>query len=36
MNLGWFKRKGITDGSGKIAPGTKAVIPAAATKGTYD
>lgn len=36
MNLGWFKRKGITDGNGKIAPGTKAVIPHAATKGTYD
>jgi uncharacterized membrane protein (UPF0127 family) len=36
MNLGWFKRKGITDGSGRIAPGTKAVIPRAATKGTYD
>jgi uncharacterized membrane protein (UPF0127 family) len=36
MNLGWFKRKGITDGSGRFSPGTKAVIPAAATKGTYD
>ncbi len=36
MNLGWFKRKGITDGSGRFSPGTKAEIPAAATKGTYD
>ena len=36
MNFGWFKRKGITDGSGRFSPGTKAQIPAAATKGTYD
>ena len=36
MNLGWFKRKGLTDGAGRITPGTKAEIPAAATKGTYD
>jgi uncharacterized membrane protein (UPF0127 family) len=36
MNLGWFKRKGITDGSGHVTPGTKAEIPPAATKGTYD
>jgi uncharacterized membrane protein (UPF0127 family) len=36
MNLGWFKRKGITDGSGRFSPGTKAMIPAAASKGTYD
>jgi uncharacterized membrane protein (UPF0127 family) len=36
MNFGWFKRKGITDGSGRITPGTKAEIPAAATRGTYD
>ena len=36
MNFGWFKRKGITDGSGRITPGTKAEIPVAATKGRYD
>ncbi|HVE41958.1 MAG TPA: DUF192 domain-containing protein [Planctomycetota bacterium] len=36
MNLGWFKRKGLTDGTGRFSPGTKAEIPPAATKGTYD
>jgi len=36
MNFGWFKRKGITDGTGRFSPGTKAEIPVAATKGTYD
>ena len=36
MNLGWFKRKGLVDGAGRITPGTKAEIPAAATRGTYD
>jgi uncharacterized membrane protein (UPF0127 family) len=33
MNLGWFKRKGITDGSGRSTPGSKAEIPPPATKG---
>ena len=32
MNLGWFRKKGLVDGSGRIAPGTKAVIPARAAK----
>ena len=36
MNLGWFKRKGITDGSGRVAPGTKAEIPPEALKGTFE
>jgi uncharacterized membrane protein (UPF0127 family) len=36
MNLGWFRKKGITDGSGKAAPGTKAELPPQATKGTYE
>ena len=36
MNLGWFKRKGIVDGAGRIPPGTKAEIPAAATRGSFD
>jgi hypothetical protein len=36
MNLGWFKRKGIVDGSGRFPPGTKAELPAQATKGTWD
>lgn len=36
MNLGWFKKKGIVDGSGRIAPGTKAEIPAWAIKGSVD
>jgi uncharacterized membrane protein (UPF0127 family) len=36
MNVGWFKRRGITDGSGRVTPGTKAEIPLQATKGTYE
>jgi uncharacterized membrane protein (UPF0127 family) len=36
MNLGWFKKKGIVDGSGRVAPGTKAELPAQATKGSFD
>src|SRR5204862_6092057 len=36
MNLGWFKKKGIVDGAGRIAPGTKAEIPAWASKGSVD
>ena len=36
MNLGWFKQKGIVDGSGRVAPGTRAEIPPQATKGTFD
>ena len=36
MNLGWFKRKGIVDGSGRVAPGTKAEIPPAAARGSLD
>lgn len=33
MNLGWFKRKGIADNSGRVPPGIKAELPAEATKG---
>jgi len=36
MNLGWFKKKGIVDGSGRIVPGTKAELPPQARKGNYD
>ncbi|MBV8881088.1 MAG: DUF192 domain-containing protein [Planctomycetaceae bacterium] len=36
MNLGWFRKKGLVDGSGHIAPGTKAEIPAWAVKGSVD
>jgi len=36
MNLGWFRQKGLVDGSGHIAPGTKVDIPAWATKGSVD
>jgi uncharacterized membrane protein (UPF0127 family) len=36
MNLGWFKKKGIVDGSGRVAPGTKVEIPPQALKGSFD
>jgi uncharacterized membrane protein (UPF0127 family) len=36
MHLGWFKKKGITDNSGNVAPGTKAQFPAQALSGRYD
>jgi uncharacterized membrane protein (UPF0127 family) len=36
MNLGWFRRKGLVDGSGHVAPGTKAEIPPWAVKGSTD
>lgn len=36
MNLGWFRAKGLVDGSGHVAPGTKAVIPDWAVKGSTD
>ena len=36
MNLGWFRKKGLVDGSGHVAPGTKAEIPAWASKGSGD
>lgn len=36
MNLGWFRAKGLVDGSGHIAPGTKGVIPDWAVKGSTD
>jgi len=36
MNLGWFKRTGLVDSAGNVRPGTKAEIPAQATKGTWD
>lgn len=36
MNLGWFRKKGLVDASGHIAPGTKAEIPAWAVKGSVD
>jgi uncharacterized membrane protein (UPF0127 family) len=36
MNLGWFRKKGLVDGSGHVAPGTKGEIPAWAAKGSVD
>jgi uncharacterized membrane protein (UPF0127 family) len=36
MHKGWFKKKGIVDGSGNIVPGTKAQIPPQAFKGQFD
>ncbi|HLY10008.1 MAG TPA: DUF192 domain-containing protein [Planctomycetota bacterium] len=36
MNLGWFRKKGLVDGSGHVAPGTKAEIPPWAVKGSVD
>jgi len=36
MNLGWFRRQGLVDGSGHIAPGTRAEIPAWAVQGSTD
>lgn len=36
MNLGWFRAKGLVDGSGHVAPGTKGVIPEWAVKGSTD
>jgi len=36
MHLGWFKKKGIVDGSGNIVPGTKGQIPPQAFKGQYE
>jgi uncharacterized membrane protein (UPF0127 family) len=36
MNLGWFRKKGLVDGSGHIAPGTKVEIPVWASKGSVD
>jgi hypothetical protein len=36
MNLGWFRKKGLLDGSGHVAPGTKAEVPVWATKGSVD
>jgi len=36
MNLGWFRKKGLVDGSGHVAPGTKAEIPSWAVKGSTD
>ncbi|HEX7896140.1 MAG TPA: DUF192 domain-containing protein [Planctomycetota bacterium] len=34
MNLGWFKRKGLTDAAGQLKPGLKAVLPPEALKGS--
>jgi len=36
MNLGWFRAKGLVDGAGHVAPGTKGVIPDWAVKGGTD
>ena len=36
MHVGWFKKKGIVDGSGNIVPGTKAQIPPQALKGHFE
>lgn len=34
MNLGWFKKKGLTDDAGNVKPGLKAVLPPEALSGT--
>lgn len=34
MNLGWFKRKGLTDAAGNLKPGLKAVLPPEALRGS--
>jgi len=36
MNLGWFRHHGLVDGSGHVAPGTKAEIPAWAVQNATD
>jgi hypothetical protein len=36
MNLGWFKRKGLVDGSGRPAPGLRAELPREAVLGRFD
>lgn len=36
MNLGWFRKKGLVDASGHVAPGTRGEIPARAVKGSVD
>ena len=36
MNLGWFKKRGLVDGSGHIVPGSKGEIPPQAPKGAFD
>ncbi len=33
MNLGWFRKKGLVDASGKVRPGTRAVLPPEALRG---
>ena len=34
MNLGWFKRKGLTDAAGQLKPGLKAILPPEALRGS--
>lgn len=34
MNLGWFKRRGLTDAAGNLKPGLKAELPAEALRGS--
>ena len=34
MNLGWFKRKGLTDAAGNLKPGLKAILPPEALRGS--
>jgi uncharacterized membrane protein (UPF0127 family) len=34
MNLGWFKRKGLTDAAGNLKPGLKAALPPEALRGS--
>jgi uncharacterized membrane protein (UPF0127 family) len=36
MNLGWFRKKGLTGEDGKPKPGVKATIPAEAVRGRFD
>jgi len=36
MNLGWFKKKGLVDGSGQLIPGSKAELPPQAARGAFD
>src|ERR1043166_3713372 len=36
MNLGWFKKNGLTDAQGRVKPGTKAEFPPEAVKGRFE
>jgi hypothetical protein len=36
MNLGWFRKKGLLDASGKVKPGLRVAMPPEARKGSFD